>query len=109
LTEQSSRHTQPDDRRPVQHQGLFRAAGQQPGDRHSAARSLAHNAASRPSWDVFSQASEYDVAEQQRPATPHDEVAMRSLRRPFEAETEADAVDVIDQQRSIPVDQDSYR
>jgi hypothetical protein len=73
------------------------------------ARSIASSAASQPSWDVFSHASDYDVAEQQRPATSHDEVAMRSLRRPFEAETEADVIDVIDQQRSVPVDEDDYR
>ena len=107
LTEQSSRHTQPDDRRPVQHHGLFRAAGQQPEDRHPAAQRIAPSAAWQPSWDVFSHASDYDVAEQQRSATDHDEVAMRSLRHPFE--TDADAVDVIDQQWSVPVDEDDYR
>jgi hypothetical protein len=50
-----------------------------------------------PAWDVFSYASEYDVAEQQRPATQHDEVAMRSFQLPFVAE--ADVVDAIDQRR----------
>jgi hypothetical protein len=97
LTQQSSRHTQPEDRRPAQPHGLFHAAGQQPEDRHPAARSIAPCAAAQPSWDVFSHASDYDVAEQQRPAAPHDEVTMRSLRLPFE--TEADPVDAIDQLR----------
>ena len=55
--------------------------------------------------DVFSHGSEYDVAEQQRPE--HDEVAMRSLQLPFEAEV--DVVDAIDQRRSVPVDEDDYR
>jgi hypothetical protein len=56
---------------------------------------------------VFSHASDYDVAEQQRPAAPQDEVTMRSLRFPFE--TEADPVDAIDQLRSVPIDEDDYR
>jgi hypothetical protein len=107
LTEQSSRHIQPDDRRSPQHHGLFRAAGQQAQDRDPAARSIAPSAAAQPCWDVFSHASEYDVAEQQRPATHHDEVAMRSLRLPFDAE--ADVVDSIDQRRLVPVDEDDYR
>lgn len=100
LTEQSSPHTQPDDRRLAQHHGLFRAADQQRVDRHPVAWPIAPSAAAQPSWDVFSHTSEYDVAEQQRPAARHDEVAMRSLRLPFETdtdtETEADAVDAID-------------
>jgi hypothetical protein len=54
---------------------------------------------------VFSHGSEYDVAEQQRPE--HDEVTMRSLQLPFEAEV--DVVDAIDQWRSVPVDEDDYQ
>jgi len=54
---------------------------------------------------VFSHGSEYDVAEQQRPE--HDEVAMRSLQLPLEAE--GNVVDAIDQWRSAPVDADDYR
>lgn len=107
LTEQISRRTQPDDGRQAKHQGLFRAAGQEAGERDPAARSIAPSVVAQLSWDVFSHASEYDVAEQQRPATQHDEVAMRSLQLPFEAE--ADAVDAIDQRRSVPVDEDDYR
>jgi hypothetical protein len=107
LTEQSPQHTEPDDRRPAQHHGLFLAAGQQAENRDPAARSAAPSAVAQPSWDVFSHASEHDVAEQQRPATHHDEMAMRSLRLPFDAE--ADVVDAIDQQRSVPVDEDDYR
>jgi hypothetical protein len=107
LTQHSSRHTQPEDRRPAQHHGFFRAAGQQPEDHRPAARSIASSAAAQPSWDVFSHASDYDVAEQQRPAAPHDEVTMRSLRLPFA--TEADAVDAIDQRWSVPIDEDDYR
>jgi hypothetical protein len=107
LTQPSSRHTPPQDRRPAQHHGLFRAAGQQRDDRHPAARSIAPSAAAQPSGDVFSHASDYDVAEQQRPAAPQDEVTMRSLRLPFE--TEADPVDAIDQLRSVPIDEDDYR
>jgi hypothetical protein len=106
LTEQISRHTQPDDGRQAKHQGLFRAAGQDARERHPAARFIAPGAAAQPSWDVFSHASEYDVAEQQQPAT-HDEVAMRSLQLPFE--TEADVIDAIDQRWSVPVDEDDYR
>jgi hypothetical protein len=106
LTQQSSRHTPPEDRRPAQHHGLFRAAGQQYEDRHPAARSIAPSAA-QPSWDVFSHASDSDVAEQQRPAAAHDEVTMRSLRLPFA--TEADPADAIDQLRLIPIDEDDYR
>jgi hypothetical protein len=34
------------------------------------------SAATQSSWDVFSHASEYDVAERQRPVTQHTEVAM---------------------------------
>lgn len=105
LTEQFSRRTQPDDGRQTAHQGLFRAAGQEAEDQHPAARSITPSGAAHPSWDVFSHASEYDVAEQQRPE--HDEVAMRSLQLPFEAE--ADVVDAIDQRRSVPVDEDDYR
>jgi hypothetical protein len=107
LTQPSSRHTPPEDRRPAQHYGLFRAAGQQHEDRHPAARSIAPGAAAQPSWDVFSHASDYDVTEQQQPAAPHDEVTMRSLRLPFE--TEADSVDGIDQLRLVPIDEDDYR
>jgi hypothetical protein len=105
LTEQFSRRTPPDDGRQVAHQALFRAAGQDAGERDPAARSIAASIAAQPSWDVFSHGSEYDVAEQQRPE--HDEVAMRSLQLPFEAEV--DVVDAIDQRRSIPVDEDDYR
>lgn len=104
LTEQISRGSQPDDDRQAQHQGLFRAAGPGIGERPPKAQSIA---AVQPSWEVFSHASEYDVAEQQRPVSPHDEVAMRSLRFPFEAE--ADVLDAIDQRRSVPVDEDDYR
>jgi hypothetical protein len=86
LTEQFPRRTQSDDGRQVAHQGLFRAAGQEAEERDPAARSIAPSAAAQPSWDVFSHASEYDVAEQQRPATQHDEVAMRSFQLPFLAE-----------------------
>jgi hypothetical protein len=96
LTEQFSRH-----------QGLFRVAGQEAGERDPAARSIAPSAAAQPSWDVFSHGSEYDVAEQQRPE--HGKVAMRSLQLPFEAEAEADVVDAIDQWHSVPVDEDDYR
>jgi hypothetical protein len=105
LTDQFSRRTQPDDGRQVAHQGLFRAAGREAGERDSATPSIAPNAAGQPSWDVFSHGSEYDVAEQQRPE--HHEVARRSLQRPFEAEI--DVVDAIDQSRSVPVDEDDYR
>ena len=105
LTDQFSRRTQPDDGRQVAHQGLFRAAGREAGERDSAGPSIAPSAAGQPSWDVFSHGSEYDVAEQQRPE--HDEVAMRSLQLPFE--TEADVVDAIDQSWSVPVDEDDYR
>ena len=105
LTEQFSRRTQPDDVRQVAHQGLFRAAGQETGERDPAARSIAPSAAGQPYWDVFSHGSEYDVAEQQRPE--HDEMAMRSLQLPFA--TEVHVVDVIDQWRSVPVDEDDYR
>lgn len=105
LTEQFSRRTQPDDDWQVATQGLFRAAGQETGERDPAARSITPSAAAQPSWDVFSHGSEYDVAEQQRPE--HDEVAMRSLQLPFEAE--ADVVDAIDPWRSVPVDEDDYR
>jgi hypothetical protein len=104
VTQQSPRHTQPDDRRQVQHHSLFRAADPQAEDRHPATRSITLSAAAHPSGDVFSHASEYDVAEQQRPATQHDEVAMRSLRLPFE--TEADILDAIDQRRSVSIDED---
>ncbi len=107
LTEWISRRAQTDDGRQAKHQGLFRAAGQEAGERHPAARSIAPSAAAQPSWDVFSHASEYDVAEQQRPATQHDEVAMRSHQLPFEAV--ADVVDAIDQRRSVPVEEDEYR
>jgi hypothetical protein len=105
LTEQFSRRTPPDDGRLVGHQGLFRVAGQEAGQRDPAARSVAPGVAAQPSWDVFSHGSDYDVAEQQRPE--HDEVAMRSLQLPFEAEV--DVVDAIDQWRSVPVDEDDYR
>jgi hypothetical protein len=91
LTEQISRH--PD---------LFHAAGQEAQDRHPTGRPTAPRPAAHPSWDVFSHASEYDVADQQRP--DHDEVAMRSLQLPFAAEA-----DVVDQRRSVPVDEDDYR
>jgi hypothetical protein len=107
LTQPSSRHTPPEDRRPAQHHGLFRAAGQQRDDRHPAARSIVPSAAAQPFWNVFSHASDYDIAEQQRPAAPRDEATMRSLRLPFE--TEADPVDAIDQLRSVPIDEDDYR
>jgi hypothetical protein len=108
LTEQSSLNIHSDDRRQAQQHGLFRAADQLAEDQHASARSIAPGgAAAQPSWDVFSHASEYDVAEQQRSATPHDEAAMRSLRLPFAAE--ADIVDAIDQRRSVPVDEDDYR
>jgi hypothetical protein len=107
LTEQFSRRTPPDDGRQVAHQGLFRAAGQETGQRDPAVRSTAPSTAAQPSWDVFSHASEYDVAEQQRPATQHDEAPMRSFQLPFVAE--ADVVDAIDQRRSVPVDEDDYR
>jgi hypothetical protein len=100
LTEQFSRRTPPDDGRQVGHQGLFRVAGQETGEQDSAARSFAPSVAAQPSWDVFSHGSDYDVAEQQRPE--HDEVTMRSLQLPFEAEV--DLVDAIDQWRSVPVD-----
>jgi hypothetical protein len=105
LTEQISRRTPSDGDRQVEHQGLFRAAGQETGEREPAARSIAPSAGARPSWDVFSHGSEYDVAEHQRPE--HDEVAMRSLQCPFEAE--ADVVDALDQRRPVPVDEDDYR
>jgi len=105
LTEQCSRGTQPDDGRQVTHQDLFRAAGQKTEERDPAARSITPTAAGQPSWDVFSHGSEYDVAEQRRPE--HDEAAMRSLQRPFDAEV--DVVDAIDQWRSAPVDEDDYR
>lgn len=107
MTEQISRRTQPDDGRQAKHQGLFRAAVHPAQQRHPTARSIASSAAAQPSWDVFSHASEYDIAEQQRPAAQHDEVAMRSLQLPFEAE--ADIVDAIDQRRSVTVDEDDYR
>jgi hypothetical protein len=107
LTEQSSRHTHADDGRQAQHHGLFRAVDQLAEDHHAAARSIASGAAAHPSWDVFSHASESDVAEEQRSAALHDEAAMRSLRLPFDAE--ADIVDAIDQRRSVPVDEDDYR
>jgi hypothetical protein len=98
LTEQFSQRTPPDDGRQVAHQGLFRVAGRkEAGEQDPAARSIAPTAAAQPSWDVFSHGSEYDVAEQQRPE--HDEVAMRSLQLPFEAEV--DVVDAIDQWRSV--------
>jgi hypothetical protein len=42
-------------------------------------------------------ASLYEFAVKQRPATQHDEVAMRSFQLPFVAE--ADVVDAIDQRR----------
>jgi len=71
----------------------------------SGARSIVPSAAAQPSWDVFSHGSEHDVAEQQPPE--HDEVAMRSLQLPFEAEV--DVVDAIDQWRTVPVDEDDYR
>lgn len=106
LTEQISRRTPPDDGRHAKHQGLFRTAGQPAGERDPATRSIAPSAAAQPSWDVFSHASEYDIAEQQRPATQHDEAAMRSFQLPFVAE--ADVVDAIDQRRSVPVDEDDY-
>lgn len=102
LTEQFSRRTRPDGGRQVEHQGLFRVAGQETEEREPAARSIAP---AQPSWDVFSHGSEYDVAEHQRPE--HDEVAMRSLQCPFEAE--ADVVDALDQRRPVPVDEDDYR
>jgi hypothetical protein len=105
LTEQFSQRTPPDDGRQVAHQGLFRVAGKEAGEQDPAARSIAPTAAAQPSWEVFSHGSEYDVAEQQRPE--HDEVAMRSLQLPFEAEV--DVVDAIDQWRSVPVDEDDYR
>jgi hypothetical protein len=105
LTEQFSRRTPTDNGRQVAHQDLFRVAGQEAGQRDPAARSVAPSAAAQPSWDVFSHGSEYDVAEQQRPE--HDEVAMRSLQLPFEADV--DVVDAIDQWRSVPVDEDDYR
>mgnify|MGYP001797481489 CR=1 FL=1 len=107
MSEQISRHTQPDDRRQANDQGLFRAAGQDTGGRQPAARPITFGAAAQPSWDVFSNGSEYDVAEQQRPTSQHDEVAIRSLRLPFEAE--ADALDALDQQRSVPFDEDDSR
>lgn len=107
LTEQISRRIQPDDGRQAKHRGLFRAAGQEVGERHPAARPITPSDVAQPSWDVFSHASEYDVAELQRPATQHDQVAMRSLQLPFEAE--ADVVDAIDQRRSVPVDEDDHR
>lgn len=110
LTEQNSRHTPFNDDRQSQHHGLFRAADEQAEDRrHPAARSSTPNAVTNPSWDVFSHASEYDVAEQERPVTQHDDVAMRSLRLPSEAEADADVVDTIDQRRSVPIDEDDYR
>jgi hypothetical protein len=105
LTEQFARRTPPDDGRQVAYQGLFRAAGQEAGERDPGARSIAPSVAAQPSWDVFSHGSEYDVAERQRPE--HDEVAMRSLEFPFGAEV--DVVDAIDQWRSVPVDEDDYR
>jgi hypothetical protein len=105
LTEQISRRTPPDDGRQPKHQDLVHAAGQQAQDRHPAARAIAPSAGAHPSWDVFSHASEYDVADQQRP--DHDEVAMRSLQLPFAAE--ADVLDALDQQRSVPLDEDDYR
>jgi hypothetical protein len=57
LTEQFSLRTRPDDGRQVGHQGLFRAAGQETGQRNSAARSIAPSVAAQPSWDVFSHGS----------------------------------------------------
>jgi hypothetical protein len=107
LTEQSSRHIHSGDRREAQHHGLFRAAGQLAEDQHAAGRPIASGASAQPSWDVFSHASEYDVMEQQRSDAQHDEVAMRSLRHPFNFEV--DMVDAIDQGRSVPVDEDDYR
>jgi hypothetical protein len=107
LTEQISRRTQPHDGRQAKHQGLFRAAGQQAGERDPAARSIAPSAAAQPSWDVFSHASEYDVTEQQRPTTQHDDMAMRSFQLPFIAE--ADVVDAIDHRRTVSADEDDYR
>jgi hypothetical protein len=106
LTEQFTRRTHPDGGRQVAHQGLFRVAGQQAGERDPAARSIAPSTAAQPSKDVFSHASEYDVAEQQRPATQHDEGTMRSFQLPFIAE--ADVVDAIDQRRTVPIDEDDY-
>jgi hypothetical protein len=105
LTEQFSRRTPTDNGRQVAHQDLFRVAGQEAGQRDPAARSVAPSAAAQPSWDVFSHGYEYDVAEKQRPE--HDEVTMRSLQLPFEADV--DVVDAIDQWRSVPVDEDDYR
>jgi hypothetical protein len=108
MTEQISRRTQPDVGQQGKYQGLFRAAEQAAEDRPPVTRSTATTAAARPSCDVFSHACEYDVAEQRRPAThQHDEVALQSLQLSFEAET--DIVDVIDQQRSVPIDEDDYR
>jgi hypothetical protein len=107
LTEQFPRRTQSDDGRQVAHQGLFRAAEHEAGQRDPAARCIAPSAAAQPSWEVFSHASEYDVAEQHRPATQHDEMAMRSFQLPFVAE--ADVADAIDQRRPVPLDEDDYR
>jgi hypothetical protein len=105
LTEQFSRPTTPEEGRQTAPQGLFHAAGQQAQDQHPTTRSITPRSAAQPSEDVFSHASAYDVAEQQRPA--HDEMAMRSLQLPFDAE--ADVTEAIDQRRSVPVDEDDYR
>jgi hypothetical protein len=108
MTEQTPRQTPPDDGRQDTHQGLFRTAGQEVEDHSPAARSTATTVAASPSSDLFSHASEHDVAEQQRPATDQDDdVAPRSFQLPFEAET--DTADALDQRRSVPTDDDDYR
>ena len=105
MTEQIPLPTHLDDSQQDPHRGLFRAAGLDAEDHPSAAQSTV---AAPPSQDLFSHASEYDVADQQRPATPHsDEMTPRSFHLPFEAET--DPADALDQRRSVPVDDDDYR
>jgi hypothetical protein len=105
VTEQIPLPTQPDDNQQDPHWGLFRDAGLDTEDHPSAAQSTV---AAPPSQDLFSHASEYDVADQQRPATPHsDDMTPRSFQPPFEAET--DPADALDQQRPVPADDDDYR
>jgi hypothetical protein len=64
------------------HQGLFRAAGQDARDRHPTARTITPKRRHSTFLELFSHASESDVAERQRPASQHTEVAMRSLQPP---------------------------
>ena len=108
MTEQIPRRTQPDDGQQDTHQGLFRTPGHEAEDQPPAARSTATTVAAQPSSDLFSHASEHDVAEQQQPASHQDDdKAPRSFQLPFEAET--DTADALDQQRSVPAEDDDYR